>query len=109
MGVLVPKKMIDIDKTLVTLKFVLTNRDKIIIHTTVSQAIDFTDFLNNNKAVVINRPEYRDWFQYRYYTFDDYKKKETMTISLPDVMGFTVPFFCDEGKNYNMKTMILKV
>ena len=109
MGVLVPKKMIDIDKTLVTLKFVLTNRDKIIIHTTVSQAIDFTDFLNNNKAVIVNRPEYKEWFECRYFVFDDYKKKETITISLTDVIEFVIPFFCDEGKNYNMKTMILKV
>lgn len=105
MGVKIDKNKIDLDSTLVKLTFILKgNREKIEVNTTLSQACDFVDVLNNNKGKHFTKAQ-KEIMENKFYIFDDYIKKETICINFYQIKAFTVPFLIDNGVDYNFKIL----
>lgn len=103
----VNKKDIDLDKTLVEVVFILKGfRQKVVVNTTATEAMEFVDVLNENRFKTLSRRQ-KEMMENRYYTFNDYMKKATVTISLSDVKMFEIPFFMDAGDNYDLKILSL--
>lgn len=105
----ISKEKIDLDTTLVELKFILKGyRQEVKIYTTATQATEFVDVLNENRHRNMNRAE-REAMDNKYYTFDDYKRKSTVTVNLNEVKVMEIPFFIDEGKEYDFKFLSFRV
>lgn len=101
----VKKDAIKLDETLVKLRFWLKGyREPIIIYTTATQSCDFVDFAYQNRAVIRTKND-KEKFEKKFYIFDDLKRKETVLISLDDIKAMSIPFFIDEGEEYNFKIL----
>ena len=69
------QKDIDLDITVVQIKLLVKgSRNYITINCPVGQVIEFTDYLNANKAVVHTKRE-KEMMENRYYVFDDIVKE----------------------------------
>ncbi len=105
----VDKTKIDVDSTLVKLTFILKgNREKLEVNTTLSQACDFVDILNENKGKHLTKTE-KEMMKNRYYIFDDYITKETICINFYQIKAFTVPFLIDNDADYDFKILEWRV
>lgn len=101
----IKKSDLDVNTTLVELNFILKGYHQTVnILTTVSQCCDFVDFLNQNKAVVRTKSD-KEQFDKKFYVFEDLKRKHTVLISLDDIKAMTIPFFVDDGENYDFKIL----
>ncbi|HHV73429.1 MAG TPA: hypothetical protein GXX41_02025 [Thermoanaerobacterium sp.] len=104
----IKKSDYDVNTTLVELNFILKGFHQTVnILTTVAQACDFVDFLNQNKAVVRTKKD-KEQFEKKFYIFDDLKRKHTVLISLDDIKAMTIPFFVDSGEEYDFKVLQYK-
>lgn len=105
MAVKIDKTKIDIDMTLVKLTFIMKgNRERLEVNTTLSQACDFVDMLNDNKYKKLSKAD-KEAMENKFYIFDDYKKKETICINFYQIKAFTIPFLIDNGADYDFKIM----
>ncbi|KUO75718.1 MAG: hypothetical protein APF81_17735 [Desulfosporosinus sp. BRH_c37] len=106
---LIDKEKINLDEVMVEVKLLLkgVNKKEVVINCLALDAIEFVDLLNNNRFVVQNAVE-RKKFENAFYFFDDYKRKETVCVDLREVKLFTIPFFMDMGKEYDLKIMMMK-
>lgn len=85
---------IDLDCTLVQMEFVMKGKGQLItIMTTVQECTDFTDWLNDNKALYSYKVEDKEKFTNKFYMINDYKERKTFCINKSDIKCFTVPFF----------------
>ena len=101
------KDNLDIDTTIVNIKMMLKGqRNMINICCTVAQCIEFVDYMNDNKAVAKCRHE-REKFENKYYIFDDIKNKKNVMVSIPDVKYWEIPFFIDNGDEYDIKILTI--
>lgn len=102
------KDNVDLDTLMVKLKLILKGRrDVLNINCTATDACDFVDFLNENEAVVLNKYD-RQKMENRFYTFDDMANKKTVTVAIPDVRYFEIPYFF-EVDNDNLELKILTI
>lgn len=100
-------KDIDLDTTVVKLKLVLKgNRNIQTIYCTVAQAIEFTDYINENRFVIRNKHE-KQMMENKFYIFDDIVNKKNVMVSIPDVKYMEVPFFIDAGQEYDVKILTI--
>lgn len=106
---LIDKEKIDLDKMLVEVKVLLkgVNKKEIVINCLASDAMEFVDLLNENRFVMRNAVE-RKKFENAFYFFDDYKNKTTVGVDLREIKLFTIPFFADAGKEYDLKILMMK-
>lgn len=106
---LIDKEKIDLETTLVEVKILLkgVQKKEIVVNCLASDAMEFVDLLNENRFVMRNAVE-RKKFENSFYHFDDYKRKETISVDLRDVKVFTIPFFMDMGKEYDLKILMMK-
>jgi len=101
----IKKDLIDVDATLVKLRFLMKGfKQEIVINTTLSQVCDFIDILNQNKFKKLSKAE-KEMMENKFYVFDDYIKKQTVCINFNEVKAFTVPFFIDDGEEYDFKIL----
>lgn len=108
-SLLIEKDKIDLDKMLVEVKILLkgVQKKEVVINCLASDAMEFVDLLNENRFVMKNAVE-RKKFENAFYMFDDYKRKETVCVDLREVKLFTIPFFADAGKEYDLKILMMK-
>ena len=99
---------LDLDITIVKVKFMLKGSRNIqTINCTASQVIEFTDYMNNNKAVIKNKYD-RERFENKFYIFTDLIAKKEIVVSIPDVKYWEIPFFMeDENKEYELKMLTI--
>lgn len=97
MGGKVKKSEFDPDITLVDLIFLLKGRQKIMITTSVAECTDFVDWWNNNSAFKFYDKVTKDKFNNKFYTFNDYKNRESVSINVNEIKAFKVPFYLDKG------------
>jgi len=105
----IEKDKIDLNEILVEVKMLLKGVQKreIVVNCLASEAMEFVDLLNENRFVTKNAVE-RKKFENAFYHFDDYKRKETISVDLREVKLFTIPFFMDKGKEYDLKILSYK-
>lgn len=99
---------LDLDLTIVKVKLMLKgNRNIQTINCTASQVIEFTDYMNDNKAVIKNKYD-REKFENKFYIFDDLITKTNVVVSIPDVKYWEIPFFNEvENKEYELKMLTI--
>ena len=103
----VNKKDIDLDITVVQIKLLVKgSRNYITINCPVGQVIEFTDYLNANKAVVHTKRE-KEMMENRYYVFDDIVKKKTVMVGLNDIKYMEIPYFMDAGGKFEVKILTI--
>ncbi|WP_053956827.1 hypothetical protein [Inediibacterium massiliense] len=103
----IKKNMLDLDTTLVELKFVLKgNRQMFTVHTIATEACNFVNWLNKNKFKKMSRAE-KEMFDNQFYFFDDYKTKNTVCIERDSIKTMTIPFFIDEGEDIDFKYLVM--
>lgn len=103
-----PKNKIDLNTTLIEMKFVLKGYKQVVrVNTTATECCNFVDWLNENKTKRMTRAE-KEQFKNQYYTFNDYKTKETVLIRRDSIKTMTIPFFIDSGDDIEFKMLILK-
>ena len=99
----IKKASIDLDTTVVKVKFLLRgSRNYININCPVSQCIEFVDYINQNKAVVLTRAD-KEMMENRFYIFDDIVDKKTVMVSFNDIKYMEIPYF---GWEMNLKLSI---
>lgn len=104
----ISKDEIDLDTTMINLKFVLRGRKEILnVYCTATQSTEFVDFLNQNRFKKLNKEE-SEMFDNRFYIFDDIKNKKHVMVSLKDVKYFEIPFLIDNGEEYELKILSWK-
>jgi hypothetical protein len=104
----IKKDKIDLDTTLVELKFVLKgNRQIVKVHTTATESCNFVDWLNKNRTKHMTRAE-KEMFDNQYYIFNDYKTKNTVLIRRDSIKTMTIPFFIDSCADIEFKILVLK-
>lgn len=102
---LISKNEIDIDTTIVKLKFVLKGfRQEIVINTTLAESCEFVDIMNENRGKSLTRRQ-KEMMENKYYTFNDYIKKETVSINFDEVKVFTVPFIMNVDNKAELKIL----
>ena len=102
---IVSKEKVDLDLVLIELKFVLKGfKQEVSIYTKASEACDFVDFMNDNRCRQLSKAE-REMFDNRFYTFQDYKRKNTVTISLNDIKTMVIPYVVDKGDHIDYKIL----
>ena len=105
MAVKIDKNKIDINSTLVKLTFILKgNREKLEVDTTLSQACDFVDILNDNKGKHFNKAQ-KEMMENKFYIFDDIIHKKTVGVSLKDVKYLEIPYFIDKKDKFDIKIL----
>lgn len=105
----VKKNEFNPDLILIELRFLMKGfRQEIIINTTATQSMEFVDWINNNPALKSYKRAIKDQFNNKFYIFDDYKKKETISINLQEVRYFKVPFYLDCGEEVDFKYLIMQ-
>lgn len=101
----ISKNEIDLDTTMLNLKFILRGRREILnVYCTATQSAEFVDFLNQNKFKKFNKEE-KEQFDNRFYIFDDIKNKKHVAVSLKDIKWFEIPFLIDTGEKYDLKIL----
>lgn len=101
------KKDIDLDTTIVTIKFLLKgSRNFLTVNCTATQCIEFADYMNQNRVVAKSKHE-REMMENKFYIFDDIKNKKQVMVSIPDVKYWEIPFFIDEGEEYDIKVLTI--
>lgn len=94
----IKKDLINLDLTLVELKFIMKGKQQLItVYTTATASCNFVDWLNNNKALQSYKVNDKQEFSNKYFIFDDYKKKCTVCINRDEIKCFTIPFYMDTG------------
>ncbi len=101
----IKKESIDLETTVTSVKMLLRgSRNYITINCTVAQAIDFVDFLNQNRAVIRTRQE-KEMMENRFYVFDDIVSKKTVMVSFNDLKYMEIPYLFDDGDDYDLKVL----
>ena len=101
----IKKESIDLDTTVTSVKMLLRgSRNYININCTVAQAIDFVDFLNQNRAVIRTRQE-KEMMKNRFYIFDDIVSKKTVMVNFSDLKYMEIPYLYDDGQDYDLKVL----
>lgn len=104
----IKKSDIDLNTTLVNLRLILKGfRQELVIYTTATECCEFVDVLNQNRFNKMGKAQ-REMMENKYYTFTDYKRKSTITVSLPDVKVFEIPFFFDNDDEWDFKILTYK-
>lgn len=99
------KDKIDLDVTIIDIKlFLKGNRNMITINCTATQATEFVDYLNENRGVIRNKHD-KEKMENKFYIFDDLLKKKNVMVSLNDVKYMEIPFFIDDGKEYDLQVL----
>ncbi len=103
----IKKASIDLDTTVVKVKFLLRgSRNYITINCTVAQCIDFVDYLNENKTVVLSKKD-KEMMENRFYIFDDIVAKKTVMVSFNDIKYMEIPYFIDAGDEFEIKYLTI--
>lgn len=103
----IKKASIDLDTTVVKVKFLLRgSRNYININCPVAQCIEFVDYINQNKAVVLTRAE-KEMMKNRFYIFDDIVAKKTVMVSFNDIKYMEIPYFIDAGDEFEIKYLTI--
>ncbi len=101
----IKKESIDLETTVTSVKMLLRgSRNYININCTVAQAIDFVDFLNQNRAVIRTRQE-KEMMENRFYVFDDIVSKKTVMVNFSDLKYMEIPYLFDDGDDYDLKVL----
>ena len=109
MGATLKKKDFDPSITLIDIEFLMKGfRQSILINTTIEEACDFVDWMNHNPAVKTYKQEVKDKFDNKFFTFNDYKKKKSVTINMSEVKWMEVPFYIDKGEEVEFKYLRFK-
>ncbi|WP_035290943.1 hypothetical protein [Clostridium sp. KNHs214] len=99
MGATLKKKGFEPSITLIDVEFLMKGfRQGILIHTTIEEACDFVDWLNENPAFKTYQKEVKNKFDNKFFTFNDYKKKKSITINKDEVKWMEVPFYLDKSE-----------
>ncbi|MEA4827304.1 MAG: hypothetical protein VB130_11840 [Clostridium sp.] len=102
----IKKSEIDLDLTLVKIIFIMKGfRQEIVVNTTAKESCDFVDWINNNTALNSYNKAEKSKFNNKFYTFDDYVSKRSITVNLQDIKCFSVPFYLDKGEEYDFKIL----
>lgn len=102
----IKKDMIDLDTTLVEMKFILKGNKQIVrVHITAAQSCDFVDWLNKNRFRKMTKAE-KEMFDNKFFMFNDYKTKEAVMIEKDSIKSMRIPFFVDSGENIDFKYLV---
>lgn len=102
----IKKGSIDLDLTLVELRFILKGfRQEVIVYTTATDSCEFVDWLNENRNVGSHKVKDKEKFSNKFFIFDDYKKKCTVCINKDEIKSFTIPFYMDCGDELEFKIL----
>ena len=101
----IKKEGIDLDATVTSVKMLLRgSRNYITIHCPVAQCIDFVDYLNENKTVVLSKQD-KEMMKNRFYVFDDIVSKKTVMVNFSDLKYMEIPYLYDDGDDYDLKVL----
>lgn len=101
----IKKKSIDLDTTVTSIKMLLRgSRNYININCTVAQAIEFVDFLNENKTVILSKQQ-KEMMENRFYIFDDIVAKKSVIVNFSDLKYMEIPYLFDDGQDYDLKVL----
>jgi len=101
----IDKDKIDLDTTIVEVKLIVRgNRSILKINCTARQAIEFVDYLNENRGIIRNKTD-KEKFENKFYIFDDIIHKKTVGVSLKDVKYLEIPYFIDKKDKFDIKIL----
>lgn len=101
----ISKNKIDLDTTIIKIKLMLkSSRNTLTVNCTATQAIEFVDYLNENRAVVLNKHD-KEKMENKFYIFDDILNKKQVMVSIPDIKYMEIPFFIDDGEEYDLQIL----